>query len=258
MTRTVTDAALMLSVIAEPDHRDIFALNTPAPDYRIGLDDGVRGLRIAWSPKLGYVDVLDSEVGAICAAAAQRFADLGAHVEEVDPGFDDPFETIFALWSAGSAAAIAPFSAHDRAMMDPGFVANAQDGEAITAAGFIAAFTGRAALSTRMAEFHTRYDLLLTPTMPIPAFAVGHDAPPDWILGRGAAARRSLAWTVWSPYTYPFNLTMQPAASVPAGLTAKGLPVGLQIVGPMGQDARVLRASRAFESISPFPRAAFP
>ena len=101
-----------------------------------------------------------------------------------------------------------------------------------------------------MARFHERYDLLLTPTLATPAFAVGHDVPPDGSFGDD--------WIGWTPYSYPFNLTLQPAATVPCGLTAAGLPVGLQIVGPMHRDDLVLRASRAFEAIRPWPTIAAP
>src|SRR5882724_110523 len=129
LTRTVTDAALMLSVISGADQRDMTAWNTPAPDFRIGVDDGVRGLRIAWSSRLGYVQKLDPEVEAAAMKAAQTFADLGAIVEEADPGFAEPYAMIMTLWGAVSAMVVAAAPEADRARMDPGFLRLAEDGK---------------------------------------------------------------------------------------------------------------------------------
>ena len=244
LTRSVADAALMLSVIGGPDERDMTAWNTPAPDYRVGLDDGVRGLRIAWSPRLGYVKKIRPEVEAATAKAAQVFTELGATVEEADPGFSDPFEMIMTLWGAVSATVVAAAPESDRAKMDPGFLQIAEWGKKYSLADYLAAYTARADYANAMARFHEKYDLLLTPQMPTPAIEAGRVTPADGSDGDN--------WLNWSPYTYPFNLTQQPAASVPCGFSSDGLPIGLQIVGPARQDALVLRAARAFESARPF------
>jgi aspartyl-tRNA(Asn)/glutamyl-tRNA(Gln) amidotransferase subunit A len=244
LTRTVSDAALMLSVIAGPDERDMTAWNTPAPDFRLGLEEGVRGLRIAWSPRLGYVARVDPEVEAAAAAAAQVFADLGAHVEAVDPDLPDSGETIRTIWGAISATIVDAIPARDRDRMDPGFVRLAAHGRRHSLADYLAAYTRRSEFANAMARFHERYDLLLTPQMAVPAIEAGLEAPAD--------GSYSDAWIEWSPFTYPFNLTQQPAASVPCGFTADGLPLALQIVGPARNDALVLRAARAFESARPF------
>jgi aspartyl-tRNA(Asn)/glutamyl-tRNA(Gln) amidotransferase subunit A len=245
LTRTVTDAALMLSVIAQPDERDMTAWNTPAPDYRVGLNDGIRGLRVAWSPRLGYVQTLDPQVEAATKKAAQSFAELGATVEEADPGFAEPYDIIMKLWGAVSAMVVRAASAQDRAKLDPGFLRMAEDGMRYTLDDYLAAYTARADIANAMARFHEKYDLLLTPQMPLPAFEVGHVTPPDGSYGE--------RWIAWSPYTYPFNLTQQPAASVPVGFSSDGLPIALQIVGPARQDLLVLRAARAYESAHPWP-----
>jgi aspartyl-tRNA(Asn)/glutamyl-tRNA(Gln) amidotransferase subunit A len=245
LTRHVADAALMLTIIAAPDLRDNFAWNTAATDYRSGLEAGVRGLRIAWSPDLGYVPNVWPEVKQAVAKAAQTFRDLGAYVDHVNPGFEDPRPIIEALWNAGAAAALAPFSARDRQQMDPGLVAAAQRGERMAASDYLAAFSARAPLALAMARFHERFDLLLTPQMPLTAIEAGHDTPTDGSFGD--------VWLNWSPFTYPFNLTQQPAASVPCGLSGDGLPIGLQIVGRMRSDALVLQAARAFEVAFPRP-----
>jgi aspartyl-tRNA(Asn)/glutamyl-tRNA(Gln) amidotransferase subunit A len=244
LTRTVSDAALMLSVIGEPDERDMVAWNTPTPDYRVGLEDGVRGLRVAWSPRLGYVQKLHPEVEAATKKAAQAFADMGAIVEEADPGFGDPYEMIMALWGAVSNMIVNAAPEGDRARMDPGFRAMAELGKNYSLADYLAAFTARADIANAMVRFHEKYDLLLTPQMPIPALEAGRVTPADGSYGDN--------WINWSPYTYPFNLTQQPAASVPCGFSSDGLPIGLQIVGPARRDHLVLRAARAFESAHPW------
>jgi aspartyl-tRNA(Asn)/glutamyl-tRNA(Gln) amidotransferase subunit A len=245
LSRTVGDAALMLTVIAAPDHRDLTALNLPSPDFRVGLEDGVKGLRIAWSPRLGYVERLDPEVEALASAAAHAFEELGARVEQADPGLPDPTDTLTTLWYVGAWSVVRAVPEERRGEIDPGFVAIAEEGRRILGSDFVAAANARYALYTAMARFHECYDLLLTPTLATPAFEVGHNTPPDGHFGAD--------WLAWTPYSYPFNLTLQPAASVPCGLTQAGLPVGLQIVGPMHRDDLVLRASRAFESIRPWP-----
>lgn len=247
LTRTVTDTALAMKVIGQPDVRDMTALTDRPPDYVDGLKGSLRGLRVAWSPRLGQDVNVDPEIAALTAAAAQAFAELGATVEEVDPGFADPIEILMTLWSSGAALALKSIDAAGRKQMDPGLVAVAEQGERIPASAYVDALLNqRNALAYRMAQFHQQYDLLLTPTLPLPAFAVGRDTP-----GHGAYGED---WTRWTPFTYPFNITEQPAVSVPCGLTKAGLPAGLQIVGAYGKDALVLRAAAAFEQARPFAR----
>ncbi|MDB5590511.1 amidase [Enterovirga sp.] len=248
MTRSVADAAAMLTAIAAPDSRDIAALVTPPPDFSAGLDAGIAGLRVAWSSRLGYVERLDPEVEQLCAAAAAAFAEAGATVEEADPGFPDPTETLRTLWRVGAASILDGIPESRWPELDPGFLQQAEAGLSLTGRDFVAAANARYPLHRGMALFHQRYDLLLTPTLAVPAFAVGHNTPPDGSYGED--------WLNWTPYSYPFNLSLQPAATVPCGVTEAGLPVGLQIVGPMGADALVLRAARAFEQIRPWPKIA--
>jgi aspartyl-tRNA(Asn)/glutamyl-tRNA(Gln) amidotransferase subunit A len=244
LTRSVRDAALMLSVIGQPDGRDATAWNTPAPDFRIGLEDGVRDLRIAWSPRLGYVRELDAEVEAAARAAAQVFADLGARVEEIDPGFAEPIDMETKIWYGVASTIVDAVPPADRDKMDPGLRRMAEVGRRVTLAEYLAAHSQRAALAEHMLRFHERFDLLLTPQMPVPAIEAGRVTPAD--------GRYGDEWINWSPYTYPFNLTQQPAASVPCGFSGDGLPLALQIVGPPRHDALVLRAARAYESACPF------
>ncbi len=244
MARTVTDAALMLSVLSRPDYRDPYALPAEDKDYRDGLEAGVRGWRIAYSPTLGDARV-DPEIAAAAAAAAGQFEALGAAVDEVEAIFASPRETLLTLWAAGAARVVGGLPVERRALLDPGLAAIAAAGEAIRAVDYLAADFARTALGREMAGFHQKYDLLLTPMMPIPALPVGQDLHDP---------ARETAWIDWSPFSYPFNLTRQPAASIPCGLTAAGLPIGLQIVGPLYADARVLCAARAFETTQPVRR----
>ncbi len=148
------------------------------------------------------------------------------------------------LWGAVSATLVNAASASDRAKMDPGFLQIAEWGQKYSLADYLTAFTARADIANAMVRFHEKYDLLLTPQMPIPALEAGRVTPADGSYGEN--------WINWSSYTYPFNLTQQPAASVPCGFSSDGLPIGLQIVGPARCDHLVLRAARAFESARPF------
>jgi len=241
MTRTVADAALMMNVLSLPDARDAFALPQEARDYRIGLDDGVRGLRVAYSADLGYAEV-EPEVAALAQKAAERFAELGAHIDEVHPGFANVGPLFTTHWFAGAAALLRPFPAESVKRIDPGLRDVARQGAKIGLAEYLDAAKKRGELTALMNRFHEKYDLLLTPTLPLPAFEAGREL---------ADVVKERRWTDWTPFSYPFNLTQQPAASIPCGFTRKGLPVGLHIVGPRYADALVLRAARAFESLQP-------
>src|SRR5713101_6376037 len=243
MARSVADLALLLNVIAGADDRDVYGLPPDGRDYTQGLDDGVKRLRIAFSPALGYSRV-DAEVAAAVERAARRFAELGAAVETVDPGFDDPAQSWLTLWWAGAAKAMSVFSTAERRRLDPGLEESAQKGARLSAMDWLAADQARAALSLHMAKFHRRFDLLVTPSVAVPALKVGELV---------ADPTTQQEWIDWSPFSYPFNLTRQPAASVPCGLTEAGLPIGLHIVGRMHEDALVLRAARAYERSAPPP-----
>jgi aspartyl-tRNA(Asn)/glutamyl-tRNA(Gln) amidotransferase subunit A len=243
MTRTVSDAALMLNVLALPDSRDWFALPHDGRDYRIGLEDGVRGLRIAFSPTLGFAEV-EPEIAELVAGAADVFLELGAILERVENLMSDPIDIFEPHWYVGAANLLRGFSAEQRAKMDQGLQEIAEAGAQIALMDYMTAVRRRAELGAAMRRFHETYDLLLTPTLPLAAFEAGQERPDP---------ARQPRWINWAPFSNPFNLTQQPAASVPCGLTAAGLPVGLQIVGPMHADALVLRAARAFEAARPWP-----
>lgn len=241
LTWTVEDAALMQAVITEPDARDPAHVPSADGEYTRDLRAGVRGLRVAFSPTLGYVTV-DPEVRAAVDAAARTLEELGAVVDELDPGFEDPLPTYEVLWNAGAARATVALADAQHAEMDPGLVAIIEDGRRYSAVDYIGADLARTALAVHMNRFHQRYDLLVTPTLPIAAFTAGRNVPEGWHDER---------WPTWTPFSYPFNITQQPALSVPCGFTAAGLPIGLQIVGAKHDDARVLRAGYAYQAAHP-------
>jgi len=242
MARTVADTALLLDVVSEPDTRDWSAL-PPAPgSYSGALGNGVLGLRIALSPTLGYVDV-DPDVAEAVEAAAQVFSYLGAEVEVADPDLADCVEDFHVLWFTGVAKTVERLSPDERELLEPALREIVARGERCSALEYLAATATRMAMGTRMGAFHERYDLLLTPTVPITPFVAGEEVPIGWQLPR---------WTSWTPFTYPFNMTQQPAASVPCGWSVTGLPIGLQVVGPRHADARVLAACAAYERAVPW------
>ena len=237
ITRSVADAALMLNVLALPDARDWHALPREPRDWRSGLEQGVQDLRIAYSPDLGYAKV-DPEVASVVESSIKIFSDLGAKVEKKNPGFENPEPIFRTHWFSGAAFLLK--TVKQKNLVDPGLLEVAAMGEKVTAHDILDAQMKRGALGARMNLFHRDYDLLVTPTLAVAAFDVGREFPEN-----------NKRWTDWTPFTYPFNLTQQPAASIPCGFTRAGLPVGLHIVGPRYADALVLRAARAFETARP-------
>ncbi len=241
MTWTVADAALLMNVLTEPDPRDAQAAPRRGVDYLAELEGGIRGLRIAYSPTLGYVDV-NREVADAVNRAVAVLEDLGAVVTETDPGFADPLAAFGHLFYGGAANALRDLSAKKRALMDPQLVNVAEKAAQRSMLDYLAAVNERLAVSERMAVFHLRYDLLVTPTLPVTAFTAGREVPEDW---------HSTRWPSWTPFTYPFNMTGQPALSVPCGFDSGGLPIGLQIVGRRFADEMVLRAGHAYQQAAP-------
>ena len=242
MTRSVTDAALMLTVLAEPDWRDWYALPPAGADYCDGLEAGIAGLRIAWSPDLGHAE-LHPEVAALTEAALEGLREQGAQVERIDPPFADPAEPFWIHWLMGARNLLRNLTPAQREKLDPGLRHCFEDSLDITVEQILDAQNARAALGLSMNRLHQDYDLLATPSLAVPAFPLGRLDP---------EGREDRNWLGWTPFSYPFNLTQQPAATMPCGLTADGLPVGLQLVGPMHGDALVLRAARAFEQARPW------
>ena len=240
MARTVADAALLLDVLSAPDYRDPLALDRPGPVFG-GAPPPVSGLRVAYSPALGYAQV-DPEVAAAVRGAVTALESAGARVTLADPGFADPIDAFRVLWYAGAAQVVNDIPPGRRALIDPGLAEVAAAGRRYSALDYLQALRERSALGIAMGAFHQAYDLLVTPAEPIVAFEAGAEVP-----GGSAGSR----WMSWTPFTYPFNMTHQPAATVPCGFSAAGLPIGVQVVGPRHADALVLEACAAIEAALP-------
>jgi aspartyl-tRNA(Asn)/glutamyl-tRNA(Gln) amidotransferase subunit A len=241
MTRTVADAALMLTVMAEADPKDWYALPVTRKDWRGSFGTSIKGWRIAFSPDLGHAKV-NLEIAALVKAAAETFSALGAYVEEVDPCLGDQHDLFQTLWYTGAARLQRTMTEEQLAVLEPGFRQIGLEGAEITLNEYLDANAEREAAGSKLNQFFDRYDLLLTPTLPITAFEAGEEVP----VGSGMDR-----WTRCNPFSYPFNLGRHPAASIPCGLCSNGLPAGLQIVGPMNRDDKVLAASRAYEAVRP-------
>ena len=255
LARTVRDVALMMNAIARHDRRDAFALpddgvdylavcNEPLGDPRGGIPArGGEPVRIAWSPDLGFAAV-EPETREIAQAAARAFSEIGLTVEEASPELGDPSHILKTLYGGAQAGAHAARSPEQKALMDPELVAYAEASAGLSVVEYLRAVGARQALVDALRRFFERYDLLLTPTIGLPAFPLGVVGPSE-VAGRKVT---HLGWTL----CYPFNYSGQPAVSVPAGWTTTGLPVGLQIVGRRLEDALVLRAAAAFEALRPW------
>ncbi|BDM67046.1 amidase [Streptomyces nigrescens] len=236
MTRDAADAALMLDVIGGADWRDWSQLGPATGSFRAALTGPVAGLRVAYSPSLGWDVPVAPEVAAAVRSAVEVLAGLGAHVEEADPGIADPVAAFHVLWFSGAARVVEHLDEADRALLDPGLAEIVAQGAGYSALDYLAAVDTRMALGQAMGRFHDTYDLLVTPTEPITAFEAGAEVP---------AGSGHTRWTGWTPFTYPFNMTQQPAATVPCGVDGDGLPIGVQLVGARHADALVLRAAHA-------------
>ncbi len=244
-TMSVRDAALMMNVLKQPDARDWTSLPADDHDYLAHLDHGIHGMKIAYSPALGFAQGIDAEVAAAVRAAVQQLQALGAHVDEIDPGIDDPLDISIGLWFMGAWTLWNTLGPEQQAVADPDFAVEAREGSKYSALDIQRLTLARGALGSHMRQFMQRYDLLVTPAVAVPAF----DARPA-----GSVPLTPQNMLGWTPFSYPFNLTQQPACSIPCGLTQAGLPIGLQFVGPMFGDALVLRAARAYETVRPIPR----
>lgn len=241
ITRTVEDAALMLRVITEPDSRDSSSLAFEPRNYSVSISAGISGLRIAYSPNLGYVSV-DSDVNKKVFDAVKVFETLGAQVDQVDPGFTSPQNIFQTHWYTGAAYLLHDLDELKRLKLDPGLEYISSLGANVTLSEFFEASQARAKLTALMKKFHENYDLLITPTMPTTAFRLGKNGP---------IGDNDEYWDSLSPFTYPFNLTGQPAATLPCGFGNDGLPIGLQIIGKNYDDVGVLRAASAYFDACP-------
>jgi aspartyl-tRNA(Asn)/glutamyl-tRNA(Gln) amidotransferase subunit A len=243
MTRTVRDAALMLNAIAGADDRDRLSLPTSHPDYLQAVDGDIRGLRTAWSADLGFA-VVDPQVKQITAESLAAFSELGCDVEEINPGFDNPGELFQYFFYVNIGTMLQDYPGYER-QIDPQLLANLAEVKGVSGQDYARAILRRSAIFEKIRRLFATYDVLLCPTVAVPPFEVGIEGPTE-IAGRPVDRR------TWIAMTPLFNLTGQPAATVPCGFTSEGLPIGLQIVGRRFDEATVLRASAAFEAIRPW------
>ncbi len=244
MSLSVRDSALTLSLIAGRDSRDPLSIRRPVPDYVKSLNADIKGLRVAWSSDLGYAAV-DEEVLSISKSAADLFEDFGCGMEEATPKSGDPFE-IFATIASAEDYALNGHLLEDHADDLVKYVKSTLEyGQKVTGAEYAKAMRALWQFQSKMEDFFEDYDLLLTPATAVPAFPVGER--PTMIGGREVGK----LWG-FTPFTPTFNLTGNPAASVPCGFSSEGLPIGLQIVGRRGDEVSVLRASAALERARPW------
>ena len=244
LTRTVADAALMLEVMAGPDDRDPLSLPGGKLRYREEMKKGVQGLRVAWSRDLGHV-VVDSAVREAVEEAARVFAKIGCEVEEATPEFPLMHDAFQLLFAADCAGAIGAQLDEWKGRLDPGLVRLTEIGLKASAVDYVRAVNQCHILWQKREPFFAKYDLLLTPTLPLPPFPTGIDWPRE-VAGQKVHPLNYLG------FTYPFNLTGQPAASLPCAWTADGLPIGVQIVAGRSDDLTVLKAAAAFEQARPW------
>lgn len=244
ITRTVADTALAWDVCTRAEPRDPYALPPEPRSWRDGLRDGVRGWRIAWCADFGGTLPLDPAQRTVLEAAVAGFEALGAQVERLDalPGAPLPFDAFMTFWRINYWNSVRAWPAERQALLDPAIRRAVDEARAVTTAQLMDAVNARQALAQQLQALHTRFDVVLTPVIGCGPWAVGRATPApfdehDW---------------AWTPFAWPFNLSQQPAASVPCGFTPDGLPVGLQVIGPAAGERRVLRACAAFEALEPF------
>ena len=243
MARTVRDAALMLSAMAQPDLRDPFCLTDEPRDWRHGIEEGVRGLRVAVVRRLGFAPPLDAEGEQVLQGAARMLEEAGALVEEADPELPDTRAIFARVWGVALARQVASTAPEQRNLLDAGMAEVAEREAGMSAVDFLGAETLRIEAAHTMARFHQRFDLVLTAATPTAAFAA--DQP--------TVHAREALWRDWAPWTAAFNLTRQPAVAVPVGLDAEGMPRGVQVAAALHRDDLALRGARAIELAAAVP-----
>ncbi len=244
---TVEDAALMLQVMAGPHEGDRLSLPPGDYHYPAALKRGVKGMRIAYSPDLGYAQV-DPEVKEITYQAARIFEEIGCEVEEINPQLPNLED---ALQAKAITEAVAANEAHLEVWKEKAYplylgmleMAGSYSGTDMARHQF-----RREELWEQVRFIFKDYKVLLTPTTAVPAFTSGEGGP----LGPPTIDGKEVGPLSWIAFTYPFNFTGQPAASVPCGFTREGLPVGLQVIGPRFDEHTVFAVCGAFEKAMPW------
>jgi len=242
ITRSVQDTALLLNIISKPDHRDWSALPFDNCDYSHETKLILSNLRIGFSPRLGYANV-DPEVASLVKDGVAVLEGIGARIEEIDPGFSSPINCFTILWRSALSHSLKSLSDKQKDVLDPELRDLVNGSSSITLSEYQDAMNDRIELKKIMNGFYNQYDLLITPTLPITAFKVGRLV---------ADNEFQKNWPDWSPFSYPFNLSGEPACSIPCGFTSAGLPVGMQIVAPRYKDHLLIEVAKLFEEQRPF------
>ena len=245
MTRTVEDCALLFAALARHDACDPYSLPDDPQDYRASLERGVAGLSIGILRRPGFEAPIDPEAIIAVERAAAILTDAGASVENAEPGLPDTRLVFGRVWSVALAALVAGIPADQHALLDAGLRQVAAGAGSVPATDMLAAESMRLQAAHAMARLHRRYDLVLCPTVPGP--------PP--LAGEQADDPAAALWQDWAPWTFTFNLTRQPAITVPLGLTRPGLPRSVQLAAALYRDDLVLRAARVLELAKPLPPA---
>lgn len=242
MTRTVKDAAHMLNIMAKPDTRDWYTLPYKEEDYVALCSKDISDLKIAFSPNMGGNTPVDEDIAKQIRQSVKIFEELGATVIEQDFDFGNSKEIFDQYWHASVAWRLKDVKEEQLEMIDPGLLEVFRNSKNFTLSDYVNANQLRNKMGSDINIFQEKYDLIITPTLPITAFTAGKNVPDN---------SNFEAWSEWAAFCYPINLTRQPACSIPCGFDKKGLPIGLQIIGRQFDDATVLRAAAAFESLCP-------
>ena len=243
MTRTVRDAALMLSAMARADIRDPFCFPDNPRDWRDGIEGGVAGLRIGVLRRPGFEAPVDADGVAAVERAATLLMDAGAEVEDCEPALPDTRAIFGRVWGIALSRLVGSYPEEQRTLLDPGLLEVARTLAGMSAIEFLDAEAMRAIAAHAMARLHLRYELVLCPTVP--------GGPPE--ADTPTLNPLEALWTQWAPWTFAFNLTRQPAIAVPLGVGSAGLPRSVQIAAAQYRDDLVLRAARVLEISEPFP-----
>lgn len=243
MSHTVMDSAIMMTVIAGHDPRDPFSVQGPVPDYIGACKKTFRPLRVAWSPTLGYAEP-SSEVVELCQKAVLNLEQMGCVVEQIDDVMPvDPIDMWVAEFYAGVGTRLKDALESRKELLDPAVADVLELAVSQSMGDYYKSVFARYEFREKMRQFFDSYDVLITPTVPTEAFDVGLNTPPE-------LSHRSIV--SWVYYTYPFNLTGQPAVSIPVGLTKNGLPVGMQVVSNLNDEATLFNLASNYEKAHPW------
>jgi len=245
IVRHVKDAALMLDAMKGPFEKEMFMLPHDNVSYFETVDDKPKNLKIGYSTTLGYAKYVDSEVKSSVEESAHKLEEFGWNVEEVKMKIKKPERSFLTLWSSLFAYDLKPFLENWRDKMDPAMVKLVEAAMNYGPFDLPKAIKERKKFNESFMNYFQNYDIFITPTTAVVAFELGI----PWALKINGI---KVSPTAWQPFSYPFNMTGQPAATIPCGWSSDGLPIGMQIVGKRYDEKTVLQVSKAFEDISPW------